>query len=69
MVFEYHRKLDFVTLEYSKNDKFLHISEIEVDYNIVCKNVLYGHFHYLFPIKPYFFFFIYFDYFISYCKF
>ena len=41
---EYHEKLDFAKLEYPKSGRFLHISEIMVDYNIFCKNVLFGYF-------------------------
>ena len=37
---KYHGKLDFAKLEYPKSGSSLHISEIVVDCNIVCKKVL-----------------------------
>ena len=37
MELKYHEKLDFAKLEYPKSDRSLHISEIVVDCNIVCK--------------------------------
>ena len=42
MVLKYHEKLDFTKLEYPKSGKSLYISEIVVNYNIVCENVLFG---------------------------
>ena len=41
---EYHGKLDFFTLKYPKSGRSLHIFEIVVDYNIVCKNMLFDYF-------------------------
>ena len=39
MKLEYHEKLDFAKLEYSKSDKSLHIFEIVVNCNIVRKKM------------------------------
>ena len=44
MELEYHGKLNFAKLKDPKSDRFLHISEIMVDCNIVCKKVLFGYF-------------------------
>ena len=44
---EYHGKLDFAKLEYPKSGKSLHISETVVNYNIVCKKVLFSYFRLL----------------------
>ena len=42
---EYYEKFDFTKLEYPKNGRFLYISEIVIDCNIVCENVLFDYFH------------------------
>ena len=39
MKLEYHRKLNFTKLEYSKSDKPLHIFKIVVNYNIARKKI------------------------------
>ena len=44
MILEYHEKLYFTKLEYLTNGRFLHISEIVTNHNIVCENVLLGYF-------------------------
>ena len=41
---EYHEKHDFAKLKYAKSDKFLHISEIVINCNIICKNMLFDYF-------------------------
>ena len=41
MEFEYYRKLDFTKLKYLKNNRFLYIFEIVINWNIVCKKVLF----------------------------
>jgi len=45
MELEYHGKLNFAKLEYSKSNRSLHILEIVVDYNIVCKKMLFNYFY------------------------
>ena len=44
MEHEYHGKLDFTKFEYPKSGTSLHISETMIDYNIVCKKMLFGYF-------------------------
>ena len=44
MVLEYYGKLDFIKLKYQKSSRSLHISEIVVDCNIVCKKMLFSYF-------------------------
>lgn len=41
----YYEKFNIATLEYPKSDRFLHIFEIVIDGNIICKNVLFNYFH------------------------
>ena len=41
---KYYEKLDFSKFEYSNSGRFLHIFETIVDYNIVCKKMLFGYF-------------------------
>ena len=42
---KYHGKLNFAKFENPKISKSLHISEIIVDCNIVCRNMLFDSFH------------------------
>ena len=44
MELEYHGKLDFTKFENLKSGTSLHISETMIDYNIVCKKMLFGYF-------------------------
>ena len=44
MVLEYYGKLDFTKLKYPKSSISLHIFEIVVDCNIVCKKMLFSYF-------------------------
>ena len=42
---EYHETLDFTKLKYPKSARSLYIFETVVDYNIVCKKMLFDYFH------------------------
>ena len=44
MELEYHGKLDFTKFENLKSGTSLHISETMIDYNIICKKMLFGYF-------------------------
>ena len=44
MELEYHGKLDFTKFENPKSGTSLHISETMIDYNIICKKMLFGYF-------------------------
>ena len=42
---EYHEILDFAKLKYPKSGRSLYIFETVVNYNIVCKKMLFDYFH------------------------
>ena len=53
---EYYEKFDFTKLEYSKINRFLRISEIVINYDIIYENMLFDYF-YLELVTWYFFLF------------